>query len=104
MGEAHPQYSDREVIQESEYDWSCVSGYLQSDETVENYLKRFQQEWDKTKICPNPGVYVIENSDWDGGLDRERFDLKHFLILGDFCFIEILAKNCTWVSEGNIAA
>ncbi|MCE3602772.1 hypothetical protein LXA47_04055 [Massilia sp. P8910] len=98
-----PQYSDREVIQESDYDWSAVSGCIRDDEDVDDWLLRTRQEWAAARICPNPGVYVVENSDWDVGPDKERYNLKHFLILGDSVFIEILAENCSWVSEGNLS-
>lgn len=99
----NPQYSDREVIQESDYDWSCVSGCIQNNEDIDDWLIRSQQEWMDTRICPNPGVYVVENSDWNVGPEKERYNLKHFLILGDSVSIEILAQNCSWVSEGNLS-
>jgi len=99
----YPQYSDREVIRESDYDWSCVSGCIRNNEAIDSWGLRFQQEWVNTKICPNPGIYVVENSDWEVGPDKERYDLKHFLILGDSVFIELLAQNCLWRSEGNLS-
>lgn len=32
---------------------------------------------------------------------KAKFNLNHFLFLGDACSVEILAKNYTWISEGN---
>ncbi len=97
-----PQYSDSEVIRETDYDWSCVPGVIRDHESVTDWRIRFLKEWNDSRICPNSGVYVVENSDWDVGPDKARFNLNHFLIVGESCFIEILAKGCTWMSEGNI--
>ena len=99
----NPQYSDREVIKESDYDWSAVSGCIQNGEGIDDWLIRSQQEWMETRVCPNPGVYVVENSDWNVGPDKGRYNLKHFLILGDSISIEILAQDCSWISEGNLS-
>jgi len=99
----YPQYSDREVVHESDYDWSCVSGCIRNDESVDDWIKRYQQEWIDTGVCPNPGAYVVENSDWDVGPDKDRYNLKHFLIIGESTFIEVLAQDCSWISEGNIS-
>ncbi|MFB9240961.1 hypothetical protein IV454_17890 [Massilia antarctica] len=98
-----PQYSDREVIQESDYDWSCVGGLIRENEDVGDWLIRTQQEWTDTRTCSNPGAYIVENSDWDVGLEKTIYNLKHFLILGDSVFIEILAQDCSWLSEGNLS-
>jgi hypothetical protein len=98
-----PQVSDREVIHESDYDWSCVPGWKRDCEEIDDWLARCQHDWAATRICPNPGVYVVENSDWNVGPDKERFKLEHFLIVGESISIEILARACSWVSKGNVA-
>ena len=96
-----PQISDREVICESDYDWSNVPGVIRDGEGVTEWRTRFAREWRETRICPNPGAYIVGNSDWEVGPPKAKFNLNHFLILGDACSVEILAKNQTWTSEGN---
>ena len=98
-----PQFSDEEVIKESDYDWSFVPGYYRDEENLAEWLRLQQQDWEKTRICNNPGVYIVENSDWNIGPDKERFSLKHFLIVGELSYIEIMAKSCIWESRGNLS-
>lgn len=97
-----PQYSDREVIRESDFDWSMVSGAIRAGEAVIDWRTRVSADWAETKICPNPCVYVVENSDWDVGLERDRLGLMHFLVLGESSYVEVMARGFVWCSHGNV--
>lgn len=98
-----PQFSDREVIRESEFDWSRIPGVIRHDEAVIDWRMRVSADWARTKICQDPNFYIVENSDWSVGSDRDVYGMKHFLILGESSFIEVLAKDYSWHSHGNVS-
>lgn len=62
-----PQISDSEVIREAEYDWSKVPGVIRDGEGIAEWRTRFAREWGDTRLCPNPGAYIVGNSDWEVG-------------------------------------
>lgn len=97
----NPQHSDTEVINESLFDWSEVRGRLIPGETISEWQNRCSQEWVNTKISPNPSIYTITNSDWNIQ-EAKTWELKHYLILGDSSYIEILAQDFEWISEGTV--
>lgn len=95
-----PQYSDREVIDESLFDWSDIDGKKSDEESISSWHNRFMQTWGKTKICPNPSFYLIEGSDWISESDMKKWNLKHYIVLGESSSIEILAQGYEWESKG----
>jgi hypothetical protein len=97
-----PQYSDSEVVDESRYDWSCVKGRPQPNEKPADWHMRVMQDWNVTRISPDPSVYIVENSDWNNDESR-RLGLTHYLILGEYCYIEILAGSMEWSSKGSLS-
>jgi hypothetical protein len=99
-GEAYarvsPSLSDSHVIDESEFDWSDVPGRWEPGEDIFQYLKRQDQQWHQTGICPNPRIYHIEGSHWLNkvGSPADAVPrLHHYMILGHDLFIEVLAVD-----------
>jgi len=97
-----PSFSDSEVVKESIYDWTAVSGRYLPGESVKDWLQRFRETWLQTGICPDPGMYEVESSPWLQEVSAEngrRPGLKHFLITGHDAFIEVLAEEWSWTTE-----
>ena len=96
-----PQHSDREVIEEASYEWAKVDGARRPDEQVHAWRSRCTAQWQVTGLAPDPSAYLIENSTWRRQ-DAERWSLNHYLVLGDSCFVELLAAGFEWESKGNV--
>lgn len=96
-----PQHSDNEVVDESEFDWSCVKGRPRPNEVPRDWHARVMKDWSATRISPDPSVYTVEDSNWENE-ESKRFGLKHYLILGEFCYIEVLARSMQWTSKGSL--
>jgi hypothetical protein len=94
------QHSDREVVDESLFDWSNVPGACH-DGDPGTFRTRMQERWQKTGIAPNPGFYIVENSTWRTA-QAQRWKLRHYLILGDQCSIDLLAQDFEWESKGRV--
>lgn len=94
------QHSDREVVDESLFDWSDVPGTCH-DGDLGAFLRRMQERWQETGIAPNPGFYIVENSTWRTA-EARRWKLRHYLILGDQCSIDLLAQDFEWESKGRV--
>lgn len=105
-------YADLEVVQESLYDWSALKYYFKADPDFENWgedmarefedmarecAERSMEEWRRTSICPDPGMYEIENSPWLRELNFPED--RHFLILGHDAYVEVLAEDWKWEYE-----
>lgn len=96
-----PQHSDSEVIDEAEFDWSAVSGKPTEAEGPGQWQKRVLAEWVRTSIAPDPSIYVVENSVWKSK-EAMKWGLTHYLILGEYCYFEILSKKMEWKSKGSV--
>lgn len=92
-----PSASDLEVIPENAYDWSAVSSSLLPNETIEQNVERTRSSWLKTEICPDPGMYEVQNSPWlTNEIEKQSAGLRHYIILGHDEYIEVLAKGWAW--------
>ncbi|MCP4600755.1 MAG: hypothetical protein GY847_09520 [Proteobacteria bacterium] len=96
-----PSYSDSEVLQEAVYDWRGVSGRYTGG-AAEDWLHVFKKTWLDTSVCPDPGMYVVENSRWLRDIEKQRGprrELRHYIILGHDAYIEVLAESWEWAVE-----
>ncbi len=101
-----PAYSDSEVVKESKYDWSAVVGRYKSGEDPPTWLRRFKVTWLDTSICPDPGMYEVENSPWlreIESVEGSKEELRHYLFLGHDAYVEVLAEGWTWKAERDLA-
>ena len=82
--------------------WVRVAPTLLDSDIPERFRKMeidrsiFKAQWISSGICPDPGIYRVENSAW---LAEEKLAVgkwKHFLIHGHDSWAEILAVDCTW--------
>jgi hypothetical protein len=91
-------------VEESFYDWSEVQLPPQtpSSETLNDWVEQFDHEWKTTGICPNPGMYEVLYSDWSTRAQSEETGDKHYLIIGEEKYIEILAKVWSWNTHNEI--
>jgi hypothetical protein len=62
----------------------------------ELYLENFKLNWRKSMICPDSGVYEVDNSDWLKQTNGVEWKLKHFVCEGHDFWFELLAKGFTW--------
>jgi hypothetical protein len=100
----YPFDSDESVF-DSNYDWSAVGGRDfepnpdpedWGEELWEESVKRFRQQWGRTSICPDPGMYEVYASPWLQETGASDIGLKHYMILGHDAYIEILASSWRW--------
>lgn len=94
-----PAFTDRMVIDESNYDYSEVSR-TEDIELFDEWYEEFIKVWKASGICPDPRMYEIQNSEGFGYfVDRTYLaNYKHLLILGEDIYIEILCKNWNWTA------
>lgn len=97
-----PAYSEGQVIEESKFDWSGVEGRIRDGVDPAKWLKEFQEKWVTTGICPDPGFYEVINSGWLQETDAIKYGLKHFLIVGEDSYIEIICDEWSWRSQGAV--
>lgn len=98
-----PGHSDTDVINTSRFDTSRLP---LTGEDPQEYLRRSDEEWGRTGICPDPSVYEVDRSPWLREVERERSSLpswllqvggagqyKHVIIVGHDYYIEVLTKG-----------
>src|SRR5262249_52922463 len=88
-----PAWSDAEVIREGHFDWSAVPKLDLED--LNKAQSEFQRSWRETGECPDSGFYEVEGSLWASD-ERARASLRHFLIVGNDAFVEVLADAWEW--------
>jgi hypothetical protein len=93
----YPGHSDAEVIEEAAYDRSALSCRYQRGENIREWLLRFREEWRRTGVCPDPGMYEVEDSPWLEELDPGSA-YKHYLMLGHDAYVEVAAEGWSWKS------
>jgi hypothetical protein len=99
-----PAFSDKEVVPEAGFDWSAVSGRWSPGEDIGGFLKRSQEEWLRSGICPDPNVYEINGSQWleeTGAAHDKHNQWRHYLILGHDAYAEVIAKGFV-IHEGQV--
>lgn len=93
-------FSDLSPIDPDAYDFSAFTWHpYKPIDDPSGFLENYRQEWQKTGICPNPGMYEVSGSEWlvEGMIKR---GFGHYLILGHDAYIEVIAKAWSWESEG----
>lgn len=91
-----PAVSDAEVIPEDGYDWSAVASSLMPNERIEDNVKRTRELWIKSEICPDPGMYEVENSPLLSDFSSSSNEVHHYLMLGHDEYIEVIAERWAW--------
>jgi hypothetical protein len=93
-----PAFSDTQIIDEAAFDWTQVRGAYQSDEGIEEYLRRTQRPWLESGVCPNPCFYSIDNSAWmREACAHTQEKYHHFILLGSEEYVEVIAKSWSWL-------
>lgn len=91
-----PAFSDESVLDPDEFDDSLIP-YAASEQDPEKWLEDFGSLWLKSGNCPDPGVYIVEQSNWNpSGLHN---DFTHYLIEGHDSYVEVLAKGISWEGQ-----
>jgi len=90
-----PSFSDSQVIEESAYDWSLVTGAWDGQEDIRDWLKRGNEDWRETGLSPNPGAYEVERSHWlqKSGPSTDDDQWHHYLVVGHDCYAEVIAQG-----------
>ncbi len=91
-----PSHSDKEVIDESLFDWSQVTGSWTPGEDILKHLQQTRDSWQQSGICPDPSIYEVELSPWldETGAAQDRYrKWRHYLILGHDSYIEVIAEG-----------
>ena len=100
----YTSYSEEHIFDPSKYDWSPFqTKYIKSEQTIDE----FRQKWKQTGTCPDPKMYEVENSHWLKEIQNYRNNLKHYFILGNDSYIEVIASAFQWKeveeNETNVA-
>jgi hypothetical protein len=90
-----PAFSDSELVDEANYDWSMVSSGLRDEESVEECVQRVHDRWMSTGLCPDPAMYEVINSPWLDVLGRSG-TARHYLLLGHDDYVEVVATGWRW--------
>lgn len=98
-GRMLPGFSDREVVNPALYDRSLIPCPYTIGQCIDEWLHQFQHLWMKQRLCPDPLMYEVKESSWCSELGLTR-DWKHILVLGHDSYVEVIAKDWDWVSEG----
>ena len=56
----------------------------------------FFQKWTDTKLCPDPHMYQVENSDIKDALNITSNLMTHWILIGHDEIINIVSKKFTW--------
>lgn len=93
-----PEFSEGSVIDESAYDWSAVAGGQKQDETLRGWVDRMDDQWLESGICPDPGIYLVENAPWLPEVLAEEYHngLKQYLLCGHDTSIDAIAESVEW--------
>jgi hypothetical protein len=94
-----PAYADAEVVREQAYDWTEVPR-LSAGSDFPASLRRRQEDWTRTGICPDPRIYEVGNSPWLAEIPWSTSggeDYHHYLVLGHDAYVEVLATG--WRDE-----
>ncbi len=54
------------------------------------------------EICPDPNAFEVINSQWLKETKAFKWDCKHYLFVGERSYIEVLAKDYSWDSMGQV--
>lgn len=100
-------FTDSQVIDESHFDWSLVSGRKGNNEDIFAFFKRIDESWIRSGICPNPRVYEVLPCE----SDYERMSSqvptispkRRFLVLGHDSYVEVNARQID-IQAGQILA
>jgi hypothetical protein len=63
----------------------------------DEYWVQHKRLWINTDLCPDPGVYTVENSSWLEETGASRWSCKHYVLEGREMWMEIIGRNLTWV-------
>lgn len=87
--------NERNALNEQDYDWTSVPLRALIREDFEAYKLQYNQQWQATGLCPNPLMYEVVNSKWLTPEDASLGE-KHFLIMGEIMYVEILGGEWSW--------
>jgi hypothetical protein len=90
------RFADGEIIREDDYDWSAIPGALRPGEDSVGNIERTTRFWLERGISPDAGAYVIEKSPWLRKLGARANGMRHFMILGDDDYVEVIARDASW--------
>ena len=59
----------------------------------------FKKYWNDNKRCPDPGAYVMNNSEWLASSGLSGLSTRHYLFLGQHVVVEVLAADMQWLLQ-----
>jgi len=96
-----PSFSNSETVDPGLYDFSSIPSQLAPGQDIKSWLAGFQHTWLENNCCPDPRMYEVQNSLWLRDVSKDAM-LKHYLVLGNDAYTEVLAEKWHWESEGAI--
>lgn len=90
----NPALMEGRVIDHDAFDWSELKMRWDEQEDIYINLRDHIQLWYELEASPLPGMYSIEPSVWLQS--KRKRDRKHYMILGEDMWIEVLAEEWSW--------
>lgn len=58
--------------------------------------KDYLKTWLETGYAPMPNIYEVLHFSWIRETQADKWDKKHYLLSGEWVYIEVLAEKWTW--------
>lgn len=86
--------SEGRTIDYEAFDWSETKPQFDPEGDMYVWLRQHIRLWQETELCPLPNMYSVASSTWLATHpDKSK---KHYVILGEDMWIEILGKDWRW--------
>jgi hypothetical protein len=97
-----PGYSDSDVVNPKVFDFSDVSDEIEPGQSIDEWLRCFQDQWTTKQLCPDPRMYEVAHSSWLTEIGGSAGEYTHFLLLGHDAYVEVIAQGYEWNSLGAV--
>lgn len=101
--------TDGYALDGSAYDWTKVDPRYPPHEGVgdiaewNKWENQRTEQWIASNVCPDPGVYEVQGSDWTRSIGRpELEDYRHYIFVGHDMYIEVLGNDWSWEASEEI--
>ena len=96
QGTVFSEMNDHDEFPEREYDWSSLPVYKHNARSVGEYRTLTQRHWAQTGLAPNPGMYEVDRSPLLSSLRCTSGLLRHFVLIGEDQFFNVVAIDWKW--------
>lgn len=81
------------------YDCSALASVSTDDKSPNVRAYDFKKYWNDNRRCPDPGAYIVANSEWLASSAANTASSRHYLFLGQHVVVEVLAAGLDWLLQ-----